>query len=497
MQKSTFSILAISFLFLVFCFSSTAQTHVSGGIYSNATWTLAGSPYIVDTNIVVFPGVTLTIQPGVTVKFADGTNLEIRQGILIAAGTAADSITFTSNSPNPHMSIWQKVFFNNPDSVNLDYCIFRYGYTPLVFSLNSTKGPKLLQHISFYDNESCFDFLRPYQLIRLCKFYNNYTCQAADYTNIDSCIYINNHSACGYASGGVNIVNSTFIGNGTAIGTFDIANFHILNCIFINNSTGISSTSSVGGGMDIRNSIFCNNGTAYSNSQNSDSIVNCNFSHNHIGCYVQDGWYIAKGCIFTDNDTAMVLRGESHGNYVYHNHVGIVAYYIQNIGGQGNYVCNNTLYNLVYNGYPNADFTNVCWCDTNISIVSSKIYDTLNYAHFVPLNSCDSSLILALSPINCQTVVLTGVEENTNHLINEELEIYPNPASDQLTLNLIISKAQFKIYNMLGEMKYSSIISSRQATVDISALANGVYLIEVNTENNILRQKFIKQQGSR
>jgi hypothetical protein len=51
-------------LFILISNLSLAQTNVSGGIYSNTTWTTAGSPYIVTDTIKVFPGVTLTIQPG-------------------------------------------------------------------------------------------------------------------------------------------------------------------------------------------------------------------------------------------------------------------------------------------------------------------------------------------------------------------------------------------------------------------------------------------------
>ena len=79
-------------------FAVKAQTNVSGGIYANTTWTLAGSPYTVTGNVVVFPGFTLTIEPGVMVKFDAGVQLEIRQAGLIAMGTNADSISFTSNT---------------------------------------------------------------------------------------------------------------------------------------------------------------------------------------------------------------------------------------------------------------------------------------------------------------------------------------------------------------------------------------------------------------
>jgi len=61
----------IVFFLLFFGFFKliTAQTYVSGGIYTNTTWTKANSPYVVTDTIVVFPGVTLTLQPGVIVKF--------------------------------------------------------------------------------------------------------------------------------------------------------------------------------------------------------------------------------------------------------------------------------------------------------------------------------------------------------------------------------------------------------------------------------------------
>jgi hypothetical protein len=57
----------------LFSFSMYAQTSVSGGIYQNTNWTLAGSPYIVTESIVVFPGKTLTIEPGVEIQINNQT----------------------------------------------------------------------------------------------------------------------------------------------------------------------------------------------------------------------------------------------------------------------------------------------------------------------------------------------------------------------------------------------------------------------------------------
>jgi hypothetical protein len=52
-------------LFSIFGF---AVTNISGIIFSDTTWTLAASPYIVTGNFLVNSGITLTIEPGVIIK---------------------------------------------------------------------------------------------------------------------------------------------------------------------------------------------------------------------------------------------------------------------------------------------------------------------------------------------------------------------------------------------------------------------------------------------
>src|SRR3954463_12356597 len=114
----------ILFIFFV-CISIPlfSQTNVSGGIYTNTTWTAANSPYIVTDTVVVFPGVTLTIDPGVTVKFDSLIRLEIRQARLLAVGTQIDSITFTSSSLIPKPGIWGDIWINGGTLVSqFNYC---------------------------------------------------------------------------------------------------------------------------------------------------------------------------------------------------------------------------------------------------------------------------------------------------------------------------------------------------------------------------------------
>ncbi|MGQ0827661.1 MAG: glycosyl hydrolase family 18 protein [Bacteroidota bacterium] len=92
---------------------------------------------------------------------------------------------------------------------------------------------------------------------------------------------------------------------------------------------------------------------------------------------------------------------------------------------------------------------------------------------------------------NGQTVqISTGIDE----AVSGSLQIYPNPASDHLTLLLTdnISNMEVDIYNLLGKKHMSLQVTEQQTTIDITDLSAGVYIIEIRSENKIKKQKFIK-----
>ncbi len=113
------------FLFAFIYQPISAQTFVPGGTVSG-TWTRAGAPYFIQGNILVADGTQLTIEPGVTVNFQGGYKLQV-SGRLIAAGTAADSIRFTTADTTTG---WQGIRFDNTPATNdssaIAYCAIRY-----------------------------------------------------------------------------------------------------------------------------------------------------------------------------------------------------------------------------------------------------------------------------------------------------------------------------------------------------------------------------------
>jgi hypothetical protein len=85
----------------------------------------------------------------------------------------------------------------------------------------------------------------------------------------------------------------------------------------------------------------------------------------------------------------------------------------------------------------------------------------------------------------------TGIRENQL----SELIVYPNPATDVLTLELnnILQNGVIKITNVLGEVLIEKELKAgSNIPVNISELSQGYYLVTVQSGNSILNKSFIK-----
>src|SRR5262249_35144245 len=93
---------------------SALATIIAGGNIINQTWTPAGSPYIVQGDITIPAGASLTIHPAVAVQFAstasqasgfDPSRVEVMvRGTLTANGTLVAPITFEAQVPGT--AVW-------------------------------------------------------------------------------------------------------------------------------------------------------------------------------------------------------------------------------------------------------------------------------------------------------------------------------------------------------------------------------------------------------
>ena len=109
-------IISLFLCFIVFYISfsisiiAKADTNVGGPIVNNTIWSLSESPYVVTSDISVYPDATLIIEKGVTIKMNSGTALIIGGG-LVAIGTSDEKIVFTSNTVLPLKKDWKHIKF--------------------------------------------------------------------------------------------------------------------------------------------------------------------------------------------------------------------------------------------------------------------------------------------------------------------------------------------------------------------------------------------------
>jgi subtilisin family serine protease len=130
---------------------------ISGMISSDTIWT-NDKVYLVDGNVLVSSGITLTIQPGTVVKFNPSTSLLIG-GTLIADGTADQKIIFTAaTSDTP--GAWGTIKFTASaiDAVidsgenYLSGSIFRYVRIEYGHGIGLVDALPYFSHVTFYKN---------------------------------------------------------------------------------------------------------------------------------------------------------------------------------------------------------------------------------------------------------------------------------------------------------------------------------------------------------
>lgn len=86
----------------------------------------------------------------------------------------------------------------------------------------------------------------------------------------------------------------------------------------------------------------------------------------------------------------------------------------------------------------------------------------------------------------CLVTVLNEIEQQN---INELVTIYPNPTSDQINLNFLHSIIKFEA-TLFDEMG-NQVLVSNQKKIDIGALSNGLYILNIKTDSWQKSQKII------
>lgn len=134
------------------------------------------------------------------------------------------------------------------------------------------------------------------------------------------------------------------------------------------------------------------------------------------------------------------------------------------------------------------------------TIVATRANDTGDSNDFVFDASTGSlSLIWAIGPTTNTSVQHTqrGITASTLGINENKLlsfNMFPNPASDQVTIQLPTGsdKAEVSVFDYTGRLVKSKTITLNDTKLDVNNLSNGIYLFRVTSNNKIGAQRFIK-----
>ena len=71
-------------------------------------------------------------------------------------------------------------------------------------------------------------------------------------------------------------------------------------------------------------------------------------------------------------------------------------------------------------------------------------------------------------------------------------KIYPNPTNGNTLYFNFTKEVTIRMYNVLGKLIKTNKINSKNNKIDISALPKGIYLLKINSENQVITKKIIK-----
>ncbi len=445
--------------------SAFSQTNFSGGIFSNTTWTLANSPYILTGSVVVFPNVTLTIEPGVVVQIEEKSNnvglqiyFEVR-GKLVAVGTNNNMISFVPKTA-PTLGtdqIWQGLFVKTAQggSIEMDHFEFNNSYYGINYD-NVLYDTLTFNGCKFNYNTYTLG-INTNVVLNNCEFINNAVPHSLIYVygsvTANNCLYKNNFACMSTVIGGVNVNACTFENNTNCFlqisGKFN-------KCVFKNNQIVFQEN----GTLEIDSSEFINNEIGI-NAFGAGSVRNSKFIGNKTALSV------GSNCLIENND---ISNNEIGIGLIGTFTPGMVLPYVRN-----NKICYNTLYNLENKSDYNLSLDSNCFCLSDSVAIDAKIYDgyddiTRGLINFAIYDTACTSITQRIVKI-----VLSSSTGASNKL--EVVKTSPNPFNNKIILSGADGIHTWNIYDIRGEKVYEFISSAMQTEIDLAFLESGAYIL--------------------
>lgn len=151
----------------------------------------------------------------------------------------------------------------------------------------------------------------------------------------------------------------------------------------------------------------------------------------------------------------------------------------------------NKTFNFTYTG--TTPYTSISWSFGDGSPESTQVNPSHTYAASGTYNVCVTVINACGSNTYCKSVSTGGVGINTIQGF-EQVNIYPNPATQSITIENIASDINIAVYNTTGQCVLQTTTSGNKIVIDVSNLSNGIYIVRLTGKDG--RQgisKFVKQ----
>lgn len=148
------------------------------------------------------------------------------------------------------------------------------------------------------------------------------------------------------------------------------------------------------------------------------------------------------------------------------------------------------------------------------AVISANAQTFMNVHHSGGINGYDTDLIPTVTFTTTDVVIngvgapytmsdvskitfgadlSTGINEE---LLNSSVVAYPNPTSGVITLNITDNEQGTKvnIYNVAGSLVSTTTYNGKVVNekIDLSSFDNGIYMMIINSNNNVITKKVVK-----
>jgi hypothetical protein len=102
--------------------------------------------------------------------------------------------------------------------------------------------------------------------------------------------------------------------------------------------------------------------------------------------------------------------------------------------------------------------------------------------------------VIKVDSMGCLVPGCNGtLEVTTIHIGEPEFNIYPNPANNFLDVETAFKDCSVTIFDNTGKLILKEKTVRNKTRLDLSGFSNGMYFIQMQSEEKILSKKFIKE----